>query len=601
MTSWGLAAVALVAGTCVAAGLLMVQQRVSRTCGGLLAATGVVGLFATWLLVGEQSRAAAAPILLLACLVLFPAALWAYPRPLWRHPADFVLGVLLVSPGVVAVVTPSAPGVVESMILLALVVLVAQTWWRFERAEGPDRRALAWSSLALGCAVMFAVTVAFLVADPDVWLRVAVAPLATVPVAMAIGVLRPEIVEVRALVVNVVVVLVLAVGYIAGFVGVVSLLELLGAAELSRAALAVVGLLGAIAFHPAEKTLRGVIDQLLFGDRPDPLDAATRVVGRLNDDPATALRGIREDLALPYIALRRDGATFASSGTEVPHTRSLHTATPDGGQVELVVGLRPADLRLPDDDAHVLRLVAPLLVQILRAEQLAADLAASRGQAIAAIAEERRRLRRDLHDGLGPALTGIAFSIDAARNTLYADPAATDELLVGIRQDTADAITQIRGLVYGMRPPALDELGLGAALRQQAASLRRADGSTLPVAFDMDHALPPLPAAVEVAAYRIVTEALTNVARHAPTATVAATVALHAAPSGSNLDLEITDNAGPHPPWTPGVGISSMQERAAEVGGTLTAGPTPTGGIVHARLPIATPTDQVAAQPASHP
>ena len=162
----------------------------------------------------------------------------------------------------------------------------------------------------------------------------------------------------------------------------------------------------------------------------------------------------------------------------------------------------------------MLRLVAPLLVQILRAEQLAADVSASRGQAIAAIAEERRRLRRDLHDGLGPALTGIAFSIDAARNTLHADPAGAEELLVRIRQDTADAIAQIRGLVYGMRPPALDELGLGPALRQQAAGLRRADGSTLPVAFDMDHTLPPLPAAVEVAAYRIVTEALTNIARH---------------------------------------------------------------------------------------
>ena len=281
VTSWGLAAVALVAGTCVAAGLLMVQQRMSRACGGLLAATGVVGLFATWLLVGEESRSAAAPVLLVACLVLFPAALWAYPRPLWRHPVDFVLGVLLVSPGVAAVVTAPAPGVVESMILLALVVLVAQTWWRLEHADGPDRRALLWSSLALGCAVMFALTVTFLVADPDVWLRVAVAPMATVPVAMAIGVLRPEIVEVRALVVNAVVVLVLAMGYIAGFVGVVSLVELLGAAELSRAALAVVGLLGAIAFHPAEKMLRGVIDQLLFGDRPDPLDAATRVVGRI--------------------------------------------------------------------------------------------------------------------------------------------------------------------------------------------------------------------------------------------------------------------------------------------------------------------------------
>jgi two-component system, NarL family, sensor kinase len=70
--------------------------------------------------------------------------------------------------------------------------------------------------------------------------------------------------------------------------------------------------------------------------------------------------------------------------------------------------------------------------------------------------------------------------------------------------------------------------------------------------------------------------------------------------SASILSL-FTDDAGPHPPWTPGVGIASMQERAAEVGGTFTAGPTPTGGIFHARLPIAAPNDQIAERPASHP
>lgn len=584
MTAWLLVMFA-VAGACVAAGLLMVQQKVSRTAGALLAGAGVVGLFATWLLVDEASRSDAAPGLILAGLVLFPASLWAYPRPLWRRPVDFVLGVLLVAPGVAAVLRPHDLGVVASMAALASVVLVAQTWWRLESADGPDRRALLWSSLALGCSLLLCQVLTFLVRDPDGWvLAVALAPLAVVPVAMAIGVLRPEIVEVRGLVVQAVVFLVLALGYIAAFVGVVSTMELLGAAELSRAALAVVGLLGALALHPSEMVLRGVIDQLLFGDRPDPLDAATRVVGRLSADPATALRRIREDLAVPYVALRRDGRTVASSGVEGPHTRSLPTATFDGGEVELIVGLRPGDLRLSERDAHVLRLVAPLLVQIMRAEQLAADLAAARGQAIATIAEERRRLRRDLHDGLGPALTGIAFSIDAARNTIPSDPDAAQEILVGARKDTADAIVQIRGLVYGMRPPALDELGLGPALRQQAAALRRGDGDLLPVAFVIDDVPADLPAAVEVAAYRIVMEALTNIARHAPRASASVRIGV---PDPAVLQIEITDDAGPRTEWTPGVGSASMRERAAEVGGALTAGPTPAGGIVRARLPIA--------------
>ncbi len=584
MTPW-LLVMFVIAGACVASGLLMVRQEASRAAGALLAGAGVVGLFSTWLLVGEASRSDAAPGLILAGLVLFPAALWAYPRPLWRRPVDFVMGVLLVAPGVAAVLRPHDLGVVASMAALASVVLVAQTWWRLESADGPDRRALLWSSLALACSVMFCLVLTFLVRDPDGWvLAVALAPLVTVPVAMAIGVLRPEIVEVRGLVVHAVVFLVLALGYIAAFVGVVSMMELLGAAELSRAALAVIGLLGALALHPAETVLRGVIDQLLFGDRPDPLDAATRVVGRLSDDPATALGRIREDLAVPYVALRRDGLTIASSGVEGPHMRSLRTPTPDGGEVELVVGLRPGDLRLSEGDAHVLRLVAPLLVQIMRAEQLAADLADSRGQAIATVEEERRRLRRDLHDGLGPALTGIAFSIDAARNTIPSDPVAAQQILVGARKDTADAIGQIRGLVYGMRPPALDELGLGPALRQQAAGLRRGGGDLLPVTFVIEDVPADLPAAVEVAAYRIVLEALTNVALHAPGASASVRIALA---DTAGLEIEVSDDAVPGAAWTPGVGIASMRERAAEVGGTLTSGPTPTGGIVRARLPLA--------------
>lgn len=251
------------------------------------------------------------------------------------------------------------------------------------------------------------------------------------------------------------------------------------------------------------------------------------------------------------------------------------------------------------------------MTQILRAEQLAADLQASRGHAIAMIAEELRRLRRDLRDGLGPVLTGVAFGIDAARNTLATDPSAAAALLTDARRDTTDAIAQIRGLVYGMRPPALDELGLGPALRQQAAGLRRVDGDVPPVVFHMDASLPDLPAAVEVAAYRIVVEALTNIARHAPGASATVRLGVEGVGSrrgvvgvgGSRRDahdfkgrsgsagadamlvVEVTDDAGPQADWTPRVGLASMRERAAEVGGTLAAGPTRAGGTVEARLP----------------
>ena len=151
--------------------------------------------------------------------------------------------------------------------------------------------------------------------------------------------------------------------------------------------------------------------------------------------------------------------------------------------------------------------------------RLAAEVQESRGQTVAALEEERRRLRRDLHDGLGPRLSGIAFTSDAVRNLLRTDPAEAERLLRDLRAETVTAIEEIRQLVYAMRPPALDELGLVPALRQQASGLRRSDGTPLAVTLTAPADLPSLSAAVEVAAYRIVMEALANVARHTPATT----------------------------------------------------------------------------------
>ena len=138
--------------------------------------------------------------------------------------------------------------------------------------------------------------------------------------------------------------------------------------------------------------------------------AATDVVDQIGDDPVLALRAIREALVLPYASLRVEGADLATSGTEVTHTRTLPLQLGADAVGEIVVGLRAGDLTLAAADADVLRIVAPLLAQTLRAQALARDLQASRNAAITAIEEERRRLRRDLHDGLGPTLSGVAFA-----------------------------------------------------------------------------------------------------------------------------------------------------------------------------------------------
>ncbi|MEZ5180021.1 MAG: sensor histidine kinase [Acidimicrobiales bacterium] len=249
---------------------------------------------------------------------------------------------------------------------------------------------------------------------------------------------------------------------------------------------------------------------------------------------------------------------------------------------EIVVGLRPGELTLSSDDVQVLRIVGPLLAQTLRTRALAIDLQASRATAISAIEEERRRLRRDLHDGLGPTLSGIAHTATAARNSIASDPDTADELLGRLRSDAATAVGEIRRLVYDMRPPALDELGLVAALRQQLQTVRTPAGQPVRVLVEADD-LPPLPASVEVAAYRIATEAVTNSARHSRTQTVW----LELRCDGDRLVVTVRDEGSSAGAWVPGVGLSSMRERASEVAGTIDIAADGHGSQVRALLPLA--------------
>jgi two-component system NarL family sensor kinase len=256
---------------------------------------------------------------------------------------------------------------------------------------------------------------------------------------------------------------------------------------------------------------------------------------------------------------------------------------------ELIVGLRSGQHRLSPPDIAVLRLLAGPLAVAAHATALSAALQDSRSGIVTAREEERRRLRRDLHDGLGPVLTGTAFKADAARNTLKdADAVAgpARDLLAGLRADTTAAISDIRRLIYGLRPPALDDLGLIGSLREQSTRLAlRPDVSGVAVTLNAPDHLPALPAAVEVAAYRIITEAMTNAVRHSSAGRIEITLGVAA---GAGLSIEVRDDGtGPPAGWQPGVGVTSMRERAAELGGSCRFEASPGGGgQVIALLPV---------------
>jgi signal transduction histidine kinase len=239
-------------------------------------------------------------------------------------------------------------------------------------------------------------------------------------------------------------------------------------------------------------------------------------------------------------------------------------------------------------DLLVLPVPIALALAVLRDRLFQVDLIArSRGRIVAAREEERRRLRRDLHDGLGPTLAAIGLKLDLARERVDPDPAGQPTELGGlldeIRNDVRSVISDVRRLARELRPPTLDALGLAGAIGQQASALGGGAGPSITV--EVDEPLPALPAAVEVVAYRIATEAMTNAVRHAGAATCFVRVGV----DRDGLVVEIIDDGTGMDRAAPtGVGLRSMDERAAEVGGEVDLLARPGGGtIVRARLPLA--------------
>lgn len=563
-----------------AGGLLLLPTR-ARLSGVmfLLAASVVVASVVTTIVGGPTVTVTVAAGGLLLPLSL---AVLAYPKPAAQQPIDFCLWVIVTAGSVLAAVLAGVdPGAPVALLSIVFIALVAHGWRVLETGDETDRLAALWLSWAALVAAVAAV--AGIAWDPaEEWIMFAgLLPVAVLVPGMVVGVRRPELTNVRSLVVSTVVLGVAALTYLSVFIGADAFLELVGVDQVPPTTHAVIGLVLAAGFHPLRVVLRGAIDELLFGDRPDPLAAATTVAARIGDDPLLTLRAVREALVIPYASITMEGTQLASSGTAVTDVIRLPLRLGDDTIGEMAVGLRQGQLRLSDEDQQVLRIVGALLAQTLRSRSMALEVAKSRAAAISAIEDERRRLRRDLHDGLGPTLSGIAHTAAAVQNSIPSDPATADELLARLRTDAAGAVGKIRRLVYDMRPPALDELGLVGALHQQLELVRTPTGRHMQLTVQADD-LPPLPASVEVAAYRIATEAVTNAARHS--GMDHAGLALKH--EGAHLLVTVTDAGTSCDPWAPGVGVSSMRERCSEVNGTLEITNGRSGSTVQARLPI---------------
>ncbi|WP_433063887.1 sensor histidine kinase [Dactylosporangium sp. CS-033363] len=575
----------LVMGTgCTTAAWILKQGLVARlmaVSGGALA--GVPVLTAAGL------PELGAGLFVAAVTLALPAALLAIgPRVRALEPAIAVAGVVASVAAVVGAVPVEALAVTGG----ALFVLCA-AWVQFERTAGVARRRLLWVFLGVIVSVPTSILLMIAVGTtglPATALTIAAAATAlTLPVTAAIAVLRPDLADVRTIMHRLVVGLVMFALAAAAFEGTQSAILAVTGAPAGRGTGALIAVAIAAGFHPVLRWVRTSMHELLFGGPADAVGTMIRLGSELSagSAPPQWIDTLRSAVGVPQLVLRWNGDEVAVSGAAPPerprHTIELQAGSDGTG--ELVVAVPAGHLHLAPKTAAVLRLVAAPLAQALHAGQLAAEVRESRGWVVAALEEDRRRMRHDLHDGLGPTLTGVAYGADAAANLVRADPDAALQVLAQLRRDTSDAIAEVRRIVYGLRPQALDDLGLEAALRQQLAGLRARGGNALQITFDVA-ALPRLPAAVEVAAYRIAVEAVTNVARHAarPVADVELGIA-----EGPALRLCVRDREPHGAPWTPGVGLESMRERAEQIGGTLSVEHGAAGSTVTAVLPLEFP------------
>ncbi|WP_433291558.1 sensor histidine kinase [Actinoplanes sp. CA-030573] len=461
---------------------------------------------------------------------------------------------------------------------------------RYRAATGDDRLALRWLTWAAVVDVL--VMVAQLVV-PELAGVVLGPAIALTGGAIAVALVRPRLVDVDRLLGGTLLYAAMAVTVLVVDACVLGATGALLGERLAERDAAVLALLLVMAVYgPLRHRLWLAIRRLVLGRRDDPYRVVAGLAEQLErsrspeDELLAVAQAVGAAFRSPYVAVEVDRAggerLVATCGEPAGPSRALPITYRGETVGRVVLPASGARVALSARDERLLGDVVRQAAIAARSAYLAQELQRSREQIVAAREEERRRLRRDLHDGLGPALGGVALRIDTARNLGARDRAGdVDKLLKQAREDITAAVADVRRLVHDLRPPALDDVGLLGAVRQQAARLR-APG--LAVTVDGGAGLDGLPAAVEVAAYRIASEALTNVARHAS----AATCRVRLSVTDGALLVEVVDDGVGIAAGTPaGVGLVSLRERAAELGGDCRIEcPDGRGTAVRARLPM---------------
>lgn len=495
---------------------------------------------------------------------------------------------VLVAPVIGQYVEPLMPisTIIAVAVLLPIQLAVPVLRWRQSTGVEHERLFwLLWAVAAVGLAAMADVIIRE--GTLDAWL-IGIGT-AVFAVAMSIGLLDQTHVSGEQLLTNTVLyggLWVAVLGLDLAFLSVLSLG--LGDSLEEQDVILVVLFLSAVLYAPLRNTLWRLVRRLLLGQRENPYDVVAGLAAGLeqadegSEQLLTVATAVGQAFGVSYVAVeveRGAGSRLtATLGTRPRDTRAL-PITYRGREVgRLLLPARGLRTRLSRRDEELLGDLIRQAAVAARTTQLADALQDNREELVLAREEERRRLRRDLHDGLGPSLGGAVFQLDSARLTVDRDPDAAVAQLQATETHLLGVMDDVRRLVSDLRPPALDAVGLVGALRQQGDLVAGVD-----VRVESSGSLAHLPAAVEVAAYRIAGEALTNVVRHAG----ARRCTIRITASADQLVVEVADDGvGIAAEREAGVGLLSLRERADELGGRTEITCPPTGGtVVRAWLP----------------
>lgn len=551
-------------------------------------------------------------------LNLLPLIMFLFPDgrfvPRWTR---WLALVWIINSVVLLVANPIGRGAITSgppgpFTILMFAMGGAAQIYRFRRSTNPNhRQQTRWVLFGfVGHVISVIVIITALALYPDLirpglaniifdkyaFAIVGLAPIAFIPMSLAVAVMRYRLWDIDIIINRTVVYTILSALVIIIYILIVGSLSAVfhrgGNLVWPLVATGVV----AVSFHTMMDLIQRTINRVMFGNRDEPYVVLERLSRQFEpvlivDEVLPAIvQTIAQTLRLPFaaITLRQQNkyilaAVYPDMLTDPPQesVQSIPLVYQSETIGQLLVAPRDRGDILSPRDLKLLETIARQASIAAYNVRLTADLQRSRQALVTAREEERRRLRRELHDGLGPVLASMSFRLDATRNLIEADVDQAQANLAILKEQVQESLSTIRRIAYNLRPPALDELGLMGALREHCVAM----GSTqsLQISFEAPNDLPPLSAAVEVATYRIAMEALTNVQRHAKATSCCICLTVD-----DRLTIEVLDDGqGLDEDARAGVGLTAMRERASELGGQcIIENMADSGTRVYAVLPL---------------